>query len=105
MQPKQTFRPYLNSTIILILFGWGGLALMIVGTTTPPYVWARWMFFVLFVMGLTGLALPLSFYLNRRFPTDPPAQPAVIIREALWVGVSMAQPWHGSNWGALLPFM
>lgn len=38
-------------------------------------------------MGLTGLALPIVFYLHKRFPIETPAEANVIIRQSLWVGV------------------
>lgn len=53
----------------------------------PPLVWARWGFFVLWFMALSGMALPLVYFLNLRFPSDPPADPQSIVRQALWVGV------------------
>jgi hypothetical protein len=38
-------------------------------------------------MALTGTALPIVFFLHRRFPSDPPAEANVVLRQALWVGV------------------
>ncbi len=84
---QPTFRSYLVSTIILIFLGWGGLALLIFVFKVPPLVWARWGFFVLGIMALTGTALPIVYFFNRRFPSDPPAESNVIVRQALWVGV------------------
>lgn len=85
MEPQPTFRAYLPSAIFLMLFGWGGLAALIVYTL--PTVWPRWAFFLLWVMALTGTALPGAYYFNHRFPSDPPAEPGVIVRQALWVGI------------------
>ena len=45
------------------------------------------MFFFLAVLAFTGPALPLTYYLNMRFPSKPPVEGFVIIRQALWVGV------------------
>ncbi len=67
--------------------GWGGLALLIFYYEIPPLVWARWGFFALSVMALTGTALPIVYFLNRRFLSNPPAEPYVIVRQAIWVGV------------------
>ena len=47
----------------------------------------RLAFFILWVMALTGTVLPIAYLLNRRFATEPPAEPNVIVREALWVGI------------------
>lgn len=82
---QTTFRSYLSSTITLILVGWGGLFLILYFSL--PYVWARWGFFALVVMALTGTALPVVYFLHQRFPQDPPAAPHVIVRQSLWVGV------------------
>jgi hypothetical protein len=85
MQTQPTFRAYLPSTLSLIIIGWGGLAALFVYSL--PFVWSRWAFFALGVMALTGTALPIVYFLNKRFPAEPPAESNVIIREALWVGV------------------
>ena len=55
-----------------------------------PFVWSRWGFFVLGIMALTGTALPIVYFLNQRFPSDPPAESNVIVRQAVWVGVYFA---------------
>ena len=89
MNSKQiTFRNYLFSTLALILIGWGGIAALFYYSL--PFVWARWGFFVLGIMALTGTALPVVYFFHRRFPTEPPAEPNVIVRQALWVGVYAA---------------
>ena len=85
---KITFRNYLPSTLTLILFGWGGLAALFYFSL--PFVWSRWGFFVFGIMALTGIAMPIVYFLNRRFPSDPPAESNVIVRQAVWVGVYFA---------------
>ncbi len=70
-----------------MLVGWGGLALLIFVVMVPPLVWARWGFFALWFTALTGTALPITYFLNLRFPSDPPAAPNSIVRQAMWVGV------------------
>ena len=70
-----------------MLMGWGGLALMIFVFNIPPIVWARWGFFSLWFVALTGTSLPITYFLNLRFPSNPPAEPNAIVRQALWVGV------------------
>jgi ABC-type Fe3+-siderophore transport system permease subunit len=67
--------------------GWGGLALMIFVFNFPPLVWARWGFFALWLIALTGTALPVAYFLNQRFLSNPPAEPNTIVRQALWIGV------------------
>ena len=83
-----TFRSYLLSVLALIIFGWGGIVALFY--YSPPFVWARWGLFVLGIMALTGTALPIVYFLHRRFPSDPPAESNVIVRQALWVGVYVA---------------
>jgi hypothetical protein len=85
---KVTFRNYLFSILSLMLVGWGGIAAIFYYAL--PFVWARWGFFVLGIMALTGTALPVIYFFHRRFPTEPPAEPNVIVRQALWVGVYAA---------------
>ena len=76
---------FLPTAIILGILGWGGLFLLI--QNTIPTVGPRWLFFFLGVIALTGTALPVVAFLNRRFPTVPPATPGMVIREAIWVGL------------------
>jgi hypothetical protein len=83
-----TFRNYLLSTLVLILIGWGGIIALFFYSL--PFVWSRWGFFVLGIMALTGTALPVVYFFHRRFPTEPPAKPNVIVRQSLWVGVYAA---------------
>jgi hypothetical protein len=83
-----TFRSYLLSVLALIIVGWGGIVALFY--YSPPFVWARWGLFVLGIMALTGTALPIVYFLHRRFPSDPPAESNVIVRQALWVGVYVA---------------
>ena len=66
--------------------GWGGLVLLIFYFEVPPLVWARWGFFALWFIALTGTALPVAYYFNLRFPSVPPAEAEAIVRQAMWVG-------------------
>jgi hypothetical protein len=87
METRSTssFLPYLSSTISLFVLGWGAAAIAIFSLT--PTVWARWLFFFGGTLGLTGLAMPVIWFLNLRFPSEPPAGSTVIVRQAIWVGV------------------
>jgi hypothetical protein len=87
MHRKLSFRDFLPSTVTMFFIGWGGLFLMIYVFNVPPLVWARWGFYVLGILGLTGMALPVVYFFHYRFPGHPPAEPNVITRQALWVGV------------------
>jgi hypothetical protein len=78
---------YMVSSLLLMLVGWGGLGLLIFYFNLPPLVWARWGFFALWFVALTGTALPFAYLLNLRFPADPPAPPRAIVRQSQWVGI------------------
>jgi hypothetical protein len=85
MDDHLPFRSYLASTLTLIVLGLGLWALAIF--QFKPTVWARWLFFFGWDLGLTGLAMPVAWFFNLRFPSTPPAEPYVIVRQAMWAGV------------------
>ena len=76
---------FLPASILLFIIGWGGLAALII--TTLPTVGPRWLFFFLCVMAVTGTTLPITAFLNRRFPSTPPPTNMVVVRQALWFAV------------------
>ena len=78
-------RAFLPLSFVLTILGWGGLFFII--QSTVPTLGPRWLFFFLGVLALTGPAIPLVYFLNKRFPSDPPVEEIVILRQALWVGV------------------
>ncbi len=84
-QPNTTFRSYLASTITLLVIGWGAVIFAVVALT--PTVWARWLLFFGGTLGLTGIGLPVMWFLNLRFKSNPPVGASVIVRQAIWVGV------------------
>jgi hypothetical protein len=88
MDPKNSpppVRAFLPAALILILLGFGGLFAVV--AYTEPSGGTRWAFFFCAVLGLTGLALPVVAYLNRRFPSSPPPTHGVILRQAAWIGI------------------
>jgi hypothetical protein len=85
MNDKPSFRPYLIPAIILASVGW--LGLIILFNFTLPTLWPRWLLFALLILALTGTALPAAWFFNIRFPTNPPAEPFVIVRQSIWVGI------------------
>jgi len=78
-------RTFLPLSLAMTVIGWGGLLLVI--RAMVPTLGPRWLFFFLSVFALTGPSLPLIYFLNQRFPSNPPAEGMVIMRQALWVGV------------------
>jgi hypothetical protein len=79
------FRSFAIPTVLLILLGWGGLVAIV--NLTLPFVWFRWAFFLLLIAAITGTLLPIVYFFHRRFPSGSPAEPNVIVRQALWFGV------------------
>jgi len=94
-----SFRPFIVPTIFLIIAGWGGSAALIY--FTEPLVWNRWALFALLFLALTGSALPVVYFFQLRFPSIPPANSQVIVRQAQWVGAyGLILLWL--RWGNLL---
>lgn len=87
MQPIQKSKTLsiLITSIVLNLIGWVGLILLL--NFSLPTLGPRWIFFLLLTIAISGLALPILFFLHLRFPTDPPAEMNVYIREALFVSI------------------
>ena len=87
MIPARTPSPlsFLPTMLLFVAVGWGGLIALL--TLAEPMLWPRWLFFFLVVVAFTGAALPITAFLNHRFPGEPPATVRVILRQALWAGV------------------
>jgi hypothetical protein len=85
MDEKPSFRPYLIPTIVLASVGWLGLVFLF--AFSLPTLWPRWLLFAFLILALTGTALPVAWFINLRFPSNPPIEPFVIVRQAIWVGV------------------
>jgi len=76
---------FIPTAVLLCLVGLGGLYYLL--NYTLPTVGPRWLFFFLSVLATTGTALPAIAFLNRRFPSNPPATSVVVLRQALWFGI------------------
>jgi hypothetical protein len=90
METKESKSPlpvsaFLPSALVLCIVGWGGLVALVIYTL--PTVGPRWLFFFLEVLALTGTALPLIAFLNRRFPSLPTPTAGVVVRQSLWFGI------------------
>lgn len=86
-QPSST-PPFGRILIIsLIVASIGLMGLIVVITLTLPSLGPRWLFFFFLTLFLTGLFLPVMAFLNRRFPSTPPAGSGVLVRQALWFGI------------------
>jgi hypothetical protein len=87
MQPTQHARTLsiLITSIVLNLIGWVGLILLV--NVFLPTLGPRWLFFLLLTIAITGLALPIVFFLHLRFPTEPIAEMNTFIRESMMISV------------------
>jgi hypothetical protein len=99
MDDKLTFRPFLFSTLIMIIGGWGGLALIL--NFSIPAVIPRWGFFTLLIIAITGTTIPISFLINTLISVNSPVTSRAIIRESLAVGIYFALLAWMSIWRAL----
>jgi len=84
-RPSPTVASFLPATILLMVLGWGGMIAILL--MSSPNGGARWAFFFAGVLALTGTFMPVMAFLNRRFPSNPPVTPAVIVRQATWIGI------------------
>jgi hypothetical protein len=82
---KTTFQPYLTTGLTFAILGWGGLAFLVWGTL--PTLGPRWLFFFLLLVAVIGTALPVTYYLNRRFSSQVVINPNVVLRQAVWIGI------------------
>ena len=81
------FSKILMSSVILSILGGGGLAVIFI--FFEPTLGPRWMFFFFLSIIGAGIALPISYLIQRRFATQ--AVPGkVLIREAILFGVFLA---------------
>jgi len=88
MDDKLTFRPFLVSTLILIICGWGGLALLT--NYSFPTLLPRWGLYALIILAATGTTIPISYWFNKTFSDHASITAGVIVRESVAVGVYFA---------------
>jgi len=101
MDSSPSIKTFLPTIVILVFLGWGGLVILL--NSTEPTLGPRWLFFFLVVVALTGTALPATIHLNHRFPSKPPANARVMVRQALWIGAYGAtMVWL--NYGQVISF-
>jgi len=84
MEEKIEFKTFGLSALALTLIGFGGLYYIV--TQTLPFVWSRWAFFVFMFMVLAGISLPIIYFFHKRFPSEPPVESNVIMRQSFWIG-------------------
>jgi hypothetical protein len=84
MMTTLDYRGFGIASALLALAGWGGLVYLL--SETLPSPGPRWLFFVVWLMALTGSAGPFVWYLNRRFSRGP-VPSTVLMRQAIWIGL------------------
>lgn len=82
------FKDFLITFLVLFVAGLIGLIFVIFFTV--PTIAPRWLFLFFMLTTITGAALPATYYLNKRFPSNPPVGKNVILRQALWFGIYAA---------------
>jgi hypothetical protein len=65
--------------------GWAGALALV--NFTEPFIFPRWLFFFCLLIAFAGTALPLAWYLNRRFSPDHFPPDGILWREAMEVAV------------------
>ena len=82
--PKPTFPAGLFLMAgLFALIGWSGVAAVVF--LTLPFLGPRWLFFFSLFLALTGTAMPVVWYLNRRFTAERFPAEGVLVREAIEV--------------------
>ena len=81
------FGKILISSIFLTILGGGGLAFIFI--FYEPTLGPRWMFFFFLTIIGSGIALPISYLIQRRFANQVVLS-KVLIREAIFFGVFLA---------------
>ena len=79
------FFPVFITSLILIGIGVVGLGALFIFTV--PTLGPRWLLFFLVTLLFSGIALPVVYYLHKRFPSDPRVTSIILVREALWFGI------------------
>jgi hypothetical protein len=80
-----SFKKIFITGFFLALVGFFGLIYLFF--YTRPTLGPRWLLYFLILIGLSGISLPVSAFLNWRFRGDQPVLPITVIREALMVGI------------------
>lgn len=76
---------YFPTAASLFVVGWSGW--LYITNFTAPKLTPRWLFYFFIVIAVTGTVLPVTAYLNHRFPSSPPVDTKIVLRQALWFGI------------------
>jgi hypothetical protein len=77
--------PVILTSLFLVVTGLGGLAVIIINTV--PTLGPRWLFYFFLFLSVAGIGLPITDFMNRRFPSKPRANANIVIRQAVWIGI------------------
>lgn len=78
-------RNYFLTGFFLVAIGTVGGFFLI--SSSLPTLGPRWLFFFLFTLLICGFSIPITAFLNRRFPSNPPADGKVIVRQAIFIAL------------------
>jgi hypothetical protein len=84
-QPSPDYRSLMLTAVALAVVGWLGLFTLL--RSTLPTVVPRWLLFFMWSLAATGTSLPFIWMLHRRFASEHPAPPRVLLRHGLWAGL------------------
>jgi hypothetical protein len=71
----------IQMAVFFALLGWVGFAALVLFTL--PFLFPRWLVYFSLFLAFTGTALPVVWYLNRRFSAGRFPSEGVLLREAL----------------------
>jgi undecaprenyl pyrophosphate phosphatase UppP len=86
--PSPENRSLMIAAGIMFVIGWLGLFLL--WTITLPTVGPRWLFFFLWTLAITGIALPFVWLLHRRFSPNQQTRASVLLRQGMFIGLFAA---------------
>jgi undecaprenyl pyrophosphate phosphatase UppP len=86
--PSPENRSLMIAAGIMFVIGWLGLFLL--WTITLPTVGPRWLFFFLWTLAITGIALPFVWLLHRRFSPNQQTRASVLLRQGMLIGLFAA---------------
>ena len=86
MRPRRRQQGTIFAGILMACIGWVGLFFLV--RSVLPTAGARWLFFLLLYMAVTGTMIPIAVAFNNRLRGEAPIPPDWIsVRQGLWVGL------------------
>lgn len=76
------------AAVLIASIGWLGLFYLV--NNVIPQASARWVFFVLLYMAVSGSIIPIAQFINDRLHGERPPPDWVSVRQGLWIGLYVA---------------